>query len=69
MQTEDKESIRHYKITFHTKEQRYPSLSVALNPPHISQTCRHPHYRTAHVCQFARYNKPTFLYFLAVGSL
>jgi len=68
MQTEDNEYIRQWKLRFRQR-QRNSSLSVAIHPAHISQTRRHPQYRTAHVSHFGRHNNPHFLYFLAVGSL
>jgi hypothetical protein len=42
IQTEDKATIKQSEITFHTKGQTNPSLSVAVHPAQISLTCRHP---------------------------
>jgi len=66
-QTEDKESIRQCKIKFQTKTNEFfficsrPSSSDFLDmTSSIIQNS---------ACHFGRHNKPTFLYFLAVGSL
>jgi len=59
MQTEDIATIKQSEVTFQTRTKNSFFIRSRPSSAH-SYTCRHPTYRIAHVCQFGRYNKPTF---------